>query len=186
MYSNNREIRQCNPDVLRKTGLFLVFMALIIASAGASSPPVQPILSFHIVPGSGSLDSVFTLSATWDAVVAYNRAPDQIKVDVYAVNGAQHTGGISLEPVNGACSRTSCIYAASVPGRLLFTGQLKLIATDPESGVTDSKTLMVDPGRGYTAGEPPATPPSLFGPVSVIIGLVLICILALVIRTKTP
>jgi hypothetical protein len=187
MYGNDRKISQEVPPRLLKIGLFFILMAVVIANAGASTPPVRPVLSFNIVPESGTTDTVFTFSAVWEATVPFNLLPEDIQIAYYIVPaGSEHGGGIYLSPVVGSCTKATCTYAATVPGNQLFNGTFKVIATDPVSGVTDSKILSITPGSGNPGYGIPAAPPSVFLPISGIVGLVLLCILVLLIRKKTP
>ena len=165
----------------------LLMIALLPACAGASTPPVQPLFSFHISPESGNSDTTFTFSAVWEAVTPYNIPPDQINVDFYVEPaGSIHGGGIVLLPVDGSCGRTTCIYAATVGSRQLSSGTLMVIATDPVSGITDRQPLTITvSGNDNTGFVLPPDHTGLFYIASGILGLALICILVMLVRPKT-
>jgi hypothetical protein len=153
----------------------------------ASTPPVQPSLSFEVSNASPGQDACLTFLATWNGYVSYNILPEQIIVHVFFEPDGSRLGTFPLPRLDGVCtSEKTCMYQTSVKVEDFPSGTFMLIATDPLSGAMDRQMISIplhsDGNSGFfTQGEHD----QMFLLSSVILGAFLVFVLALLVREKT-
>jgi hypothetical protein len=138
--------RRRSQRILALTGIiFLLLPTPVIAS----TPPLQPSLSFEIAPAVTNPDTSLTLSAAWNASVAYNRPPEYLIVEVFSVPGGLKLGDFPIPRVHDACgSDTQCAYRMTIGTDAFPAGEFMLIATDPLSGSASRRLVTIPPHRG--------------------------------------
>jgi len=164
-------------------GLLLLFFPMVCM---ASTPPVQPSLLFEIPDPSASQNGSLMLSVTWNGYVSYNTPPEHISVSVFFVPDGSRLGTFPIPKLNNECtSENTCLYRTSVKVEDFPSGTLMLIATDPLSGASNRQVISIPPhskgNRGFfTQGEHD----QMFLLTSAILGVFLVCVLAILVREK--
>jgi len=83
------------------TGLSLLFFPMVCM---ASTPPVQPSLSFEGLNASPGQDASLTFSATWNGYVSYNIPPEQIIVRVFLIPDGSRLGTFPIPRLDDVCT----------------------------------------------------------------------------------
>jgi hypothetical protein len=170
--------------IIAIAGFSLLFFPMVCM---ASTPPVQPSLSFEVSNPSASQNGSLMFSATWNGYVSYNTPPEQIMVSVFFEPDGSRLGTFSIPRLNGVCtSENACMYRTSVKAEDFPSGTFMLIATDPLSGATNREMISVPPHSDgnsgfFTQGEYD----QLFFSSSAILGAFLVFVLVLLVREKT-
>jgi hypothetical protein len=167
--------------IITIAGLSLLFFPMVCL---ASTPPVQPSLSFEVPDPSASQNGSLTFSATWNGYVSYNVPPEQIIVHVFFEPDGSRLGTFPIPRLDGVCtSENICVYRTSVKVEDFPSGTFLLIATDPLSGATNRQVISIplhsDGNSGFfTQGEHD----QMFLLSSAILGAFLVFVLAILVR----
>jgi hypothetical protein len=167
---------------------FLVLGFLLLPGAvTASTPPVQPDLTFTIAPAPGTADGSLVFQVTWTRNDPLNRPPEYILVETFSLAENKRLGTIPV-PREGSCSSgQTCTYRKILNAGEFPTGSLSLTATDPLSQATNHKTIAIAASQGIfdPAFLQQFEQERRFYLISAILGALLLCILAVLVRRPT-
>lgn len=164
-------------------GLFLLFVPIVSI---ASTPPIQPSLSFEISNPSASENATITLSVTWNGYVSFNKPPEHIIVDVFSELNGERRGTFPIPRLEDACtSENTCIYRMSIEVEDFPSGTLTLIATDPLSEATNRQRISIPPHSNENSELfKQFEKDQMFVLASAILGAFLVFVLAILVREK--
>jgi hypothetical protein len=150
----------------------------------ASTPPVQPSLTFTIQNLSEVQEFPLTLSVTWNRHDTFAIPPEQIIVSVFSVPDGSGLGSFPLPKTGHYCpSADSCEYHTSIEDQDFPPGTFMLIAEDPLSGATSRQIISIPLHRELKSEFlKKSEREQVFMVISVAIAIFLIFVLVVMVR----
>lgn len=185
-YTNRTNMISFKVERIRISLIYFVILGILflLPAAAASTPPIQPSLTFDVTPVPGTPDASLVLQVTWTANDPLNTPPEYILVDTFSIAENRRLGTIPV-PREGTCdSGTSCTYRKTLGAEEFPPGSVSLTATDPLSQATNHRTIAIAVARSNYNPDLflQFEQEQRFSIISLLIGALLLCMLAILIR----
>jgi hypothetical protein len=158
--------------------LGVIVLSAIPFCVSASTPPQYPRMSISVAnrtvhPGSG-----IGVSVEWERGTAAYSPPDTIEIALYRITDGSLLGTYMIPMTVESNDATARRFEKTIPGTILPSGDVMLVATDPVSS-TESRVAVriLAPGEQYPDYRSLQVTEGLFYPVAA--GLIIVLLAAL-------